>query len=142
MRGIALLSTPYSPRTDIDFLADLTDRLGPDNYQVFFQEPGVAESMFETDVRATVIGSLIAVSGDAPSVHTTRDMERSAEMPDAGGELPSWLSQAAVDYLTSEFGRTGYRGALNWYRNHERNWQLMAAWHEAPIMAPAMFVLG
>jgi pimeloyl-ACP methyl ester carboxylesterase len=142
VRGIALLSTPYTPRTNIDFLADLSARLGPENYQVFFQEPGVAESMFETDVRATVIASLLTISGDAPSVHTTRDMERSAGVPDASGELPSWLNETAVDYLTSEFSRTGYRGALNWYRNHERNWELMPAWHETPIMAPAMFIGG
>ncbi|MFZ0667892.1 MAG: alpha/beta hydrolase [Acidimicrobiales bacterium] len=142
VRGIVLSSTPYSPRTEVDFLTDLTARLGPDNYQSFFQEPGVAESVFDADVRAMVVASLLAVSGDAPSVHTTTDIEHSAAVPDTSGDLPHWLSETAVDYLTSEFERTGYRGALNWYRNHQRNWELMASWHEAPIDAPSMFIGG
>lgn len=142
VQGIALLSTPYTPRTDVDFLKELSSRLGPDNYQVFFQEPGVAETMFEADVRSTVIRSLLAVSGDAPSVHSTKDMEWSPSLSGPDGDLPFWLSEQVVDYFTSEFTRTGYRGALNWYRNHERNWELMAAWHQAPITAPALFIGG
>lgn len=142
VRAIALVSTPYSPRTDVDFLTDLTARLGPDNYQAFFQEPGVAESVFEADVRSTVIGSLLAVSGEAPTVHTTSDIEPSRAVPETTRELPEWLPESVVDYMTSEFTRTGYRGALNWYRNHERNWELMAAWHEAPIVAPSIFIGG
>jgi pimeloyl-ACP methyl ester carboxylesterase len=141
--GVALLSTPYFPRGDVDFLTDLTTRLGPDNYQLFFQEPGVAEAAFEADVRATVIGSVLAISGEAPSVHTTTDIDPSRGVPEVGqAVLPSWLSEQDVEYFTAEFTRTGYRGPLNWYRNHHRNWELMAAWHEAPIRQPSLFVGG
>jgi pimeloyl-ACP methyl ester carboxylesterase len=143
VQGIALLSTPYSPRGPVDFLTDLTARLGVDNYQRFFQEPGLAESVFEADVQATVIGSLLAISGDAAEVHSTTDLDMDAPMPSGGLQaLPPWLSQFDVEYYVAEFTRTGYRGALNWYRNHARNWELMAAWHEAPIRAPSIFVGG
>jgi pimeloyl-ACP methyl ester carboxylesterase len=143
VRGLALLSTPYVPRGDVDFLTDLSARLGPDHYQMFFQDPGVAEAVLEADVRATVIASLLAVSGDAASVHSTAGFDPSAPMRGAGNAgLPAWLSEDDVDYYTTEFTRTGYRGALNWYRNHQRNWELMAAWHEAPIPTPSLFVGG
>jgi hypothetical protein len=36
--------------------------------------------------------------------------------------LPSWLTDADVDFYTGEFARTGFRGGLNWYRNIDRNW--------------------
>jgi pimeloyl-ACP methyl ester carboxylesterase len=143
VRGIALLSTPYFPRGDVDFLTELTDKLGDGNYQTFFQEPGVAESVLDADVRATVLGSLLGISGDAVEVHTTADIDSSAGMPSYDEtNLPEWLTTADVDYYTEQFTRTGYRGGLNWYRNHPANWELMAAWHQAPIHAPAMFVGG
>ena len=142
VRGLAMLSTPYFPRGDTDFLSELTAKLGPDNYQVFFQEPGLAEAAFEANVRVTVLGALLGISGEAAEVHTTAEVDGTT-MPDHSDKvLPGWLSEADVDYYTVEFSRTGYRGALNWYRNHRQNWEYMAAWHQAPIKVPAMFVGG
>jgi pimeloyl-ACP methyl ester carboxylesterase len=139
---VVLLGTPYTPRGDVDFLTDLTERLGPDHYQAFFQEPGLAEPILEADVRATVIGSLIAVSGDADQVHTTADIDPTSAIPDGDGMLPEWLSEQDVDFLTAEFTRTGYGTALNWYRNHRANWELMAAWHNAPVRCPSLYIGG
>jgi pimeloyl-ACP methyl ester carboxylesterase len=47
-----------------------------------------------------------------------------------------------VDFYTGEFTRTGFRGGLNWYRNLDRTWELMAAWQGAPVTVPALFVAG
>lgn len=142
--GVALLSVPYLPRGDVDALTGLTRALGPKNYQVFFQEPGVAESVLEADVRRSVLSSLIGASGDTPRVNTLSDVG-----PDTfvGGELavgplPGWLTDEDVDYFTAEYERTGYRGGLNWYRNHPQNWELMAAWHHAPLLPPSLFIGG
>ena len=41
--------------------------------------------------------------------------------------LPSWLTQADVDFYVAEFKRTGFRGGLNWYRNIDRGWELLRA---------------
>jgi pimeloyl-ACP methyl ester carboxylesterase len=143
VRGLVMLRTPYFPRGDTDFLSELTAQLGPDNYQVFFQEPGMAEAALEADVRATVLGSLLGISGEAAEVHTTTEVDGTTAMPDHSDTvLPGWLSEEDVDYYTAEFSRTGYRGALNWYRNHRQNWEYMSAWHQAPIRVPAMFVGG
>jgi hypothetical protein len=40
--------------------------------------------------------------------------------------LPSWLTEADVDFYAGEFARTGFSGGLNWYRNIDRNWELLA----------------
>ena len=89
-----------------------------------------------------MLGALLGISGEAVEVHTTTEVDGTT-MPDHSDEvLPGWLSEADVDYYTAEFSRTGYRGALNWYRNHRQNWEYMSAWHQAPIKVPAMFVGG
>lgn len=126
VRGVALLSVPYVPRGQSDQLTSLTELLGPNNYQVFFQEPGVAETALEADVRASVLGSLIGGSGDAPEVNTLNDVSGAMFENVAAAPLPGWLASDDVDFLTAEFERTGYRGGLNWYRNRDRtgsSWQ-------------------
>ena len=52
------------------------------------------------------------------------------------------LSDAELDHYAGEFGRTGFTGALNWYRNFDRNWQIMATPAAETITVPALFVGG
>src|SRR2546422_303232 len=56
--------------------------------------------------------------------------------------LPGWLTEADVDVYTREFERTGFRGGLNWYRNIDRNWELLAPFSGAPVTVPALFIAG
>ena len=143
VRGVALLSVPYLPRGDADTLTALTELLGPDNYQAYFQEPGVAEAALEADVRSTVVGTLIGGSGDAPEINTLSDVSGGYSFADAtDAPLPAWLSEEEVDYFTNEFERTGYRGGLNWYRTSRLNWELTAAWHNAPLLPPSLYIGG
>jgi len=143
VRGVALLSVPYLPRGDSDQLTALTELLGPHNYQVFFQEPGVAEAALEADVRTSVVGSLIGGSGDAPEVNTLSDLSAGDMFANVPTDpLPGWLTPDDIDAFTTEFERTGFRGGLNWYRNSKENWELMAAWHNAPLLPPSLFIGG
>jgi len=56
--------------------------------------------------------------------------------------LPDWLSAAELDHYNTEFTRTGFTGALNWYRNFDRNWHIMGSPAAATIEVPALFVGG
>lgn len=143
VRGVTLLSVPYIPRGDVDQVTAFTNQIGPNNYQVFFQEPGLAEAILEADTRASVRRILIGASGDAPEVNTLGDVGDGvlfAGMEDA--PVPDWLAEEDVEYFTAEFERTGYRGGLNWYRNSILNWELMAPWHKSPLLAPSLYVSG
>jgi pimeloyl-ACP methyl ester carboxylesterase len=60
----------------------------------------------------------------------------------APATLPGWLSERDVDFYATEFRRTGFRGALNWYRNIDRNWELLAAFAGAPVTVPALYIAG
>ncbi|MGH3559407.1 MAG: alpha/beta fold hydrolase, partial [Mycobacterium sp.] len=56
--------------------------------------------------------------------------------------LPDWISAQELDHYITEFTRTGFTGGLNWYRNLDRNWEIMADPVAATIAVPAMFVAG
>jgi pimeloyl-ACP methyl ester carboxylesterase len=56
--------------------------------------------------------------------------------------LPAWLTAADIEFFAAEFSRAGFRGGLNWYRNIDRNWELLAPYAGAPVTVPALYVAG
>ncbi len=44
--------------------------------------------------------------------------------------------------MTADCVRTGFRGGLNWYRNIDRNWELLAPWAGAVVRQRALFIAG
>lgn len=59
-----------------------------------------------------------------------------------GGKLPAWLTEDDLDVCTAEFERTGMTGALNRYRNMDRDWEDFAQYGGAPIKQPSLFIGG
>ena len=57
-------------------------------------------------------------------------------------QLPQWLTEGDLDLYAETFQRTGFRGGLNWYRNFDRNWELLAAFSSGKIMQPSLFMYG
>ena len=57
-------------------------------------------------------------------------------------QLPTWLTEKDVDVFAAEFQRTGFRGGLNWYRNMDRNWELLSPWADAKLTVPALYMVG
>jgi pimeloyl-ACP methyl ester carboxylesterase len=116
-------------------------------YQLYFQEPGVAEAEYDKNVRTAFRIGRINVSGDAPPRPRPFGMVPLqgglfARVPSVPPPLPAWLTEADVNYYTSEFTRTGFRGGLNWYRNIDRNWELLAPFDGVPVKVPALYIAG
>jgi pimeloyl-ACP methyl ester carboxylesterase len=121
-------------------------------YQLYFQEPGVAEAELERDVRASIRALLYSGSGDVPRRDTTIANPSAVGMVPRGGgfltrtiqptSLPPWLTEGDIDFYEGEFKRTGFRGGLNWYRNIDRNWELLAPFAGARVTVPALFIAG
>jgi pimeloyl-ACP methyl ester carboxylesterase len=144
VRGVVGLSVPYRPRGERAPLGVLRSVLGEHFYQIYFQQPGVAEADLERDVRRSVRAVLYGASGQNPSVPTMLvDPEHGflGEVP-VPEQLPEWITEADVDFYMAEFERTGFAGGLNWYRNIDRNWELTAPWMGAPVTVPALYVVG
>ena len=115
-------------------------------YQLYFQEPGLAEGELEADVRTTLRMFLYSASGDPPPEKRWRFLfGKSEKLLDSGAlpeTLPGWLTEPDLDFFTGEFERTGFRGGLNWYRNLDRMWELTPFLSGAKLRQPSLFVAG
>ena len=142
--AVAGLSVPFRPRGPAAPTSVMAQTETEMFYQLYFQAEGIAEREFEQNVGRTV-RLVLAGSADKDSP-PIRPM-----VPRQGGwlgsrsaptSLPDWLSEKDIDYYASEFERTGFRGGLNWYRNIDRNWELMAPWPGAKVGVPALYMAG
>ena len=115
-------------------------------YQLYFQEPGVAEAEYDRNARVVFHAGKISISGNALPATRPFGMVPRHGRPfrwDAPAPpLPAWLTEADVDFYTAEFTRTGFRGGLNWYRNIDRNWELLAPFDGLKVAVPALYIAG
>jgi pimeloyl-ACP methyl ester carboxylesterase len=147
-RAVIGLSVPYRPRGKVRPSTVMPRTDDAVFYQLYFQTPGVAEADLEADVRVSIRGTLLRISGEAqvgsgdfsmvPRVGGLRERSRAASL----APLPGWLTEADIDFYAGEFGRTGFRGGLNWYRNIDRNWEILAPFAGARVTVPALYVAG
>jgi pimeloyl-ACP methyl ester carboxylesterase len=151
-RGVVGLSVPFRPRGSVRPTGAMPQTDKSLFYQLYFQTPGAAEAELERDVRRTMRSLLYSGSGDAPrSADNALGREAPGMVPRDGGfltrmidpaGLPAWLSEADIDFYAAEFRRSGFRGGLNWYRNIDRNWELMAPFAGLRVTVPALYVAG
>ena len=144
-RAVIGLSVPFRPRGSVRPTTMMPKTDDAMFYQLYFQTPGLAEAELVRDVRSTMRrlaytgsgaveggGGIFMVPRDGGFLTHTIDPET----------LPPWLSEADLDFYTAEFKRTGFRGGLNWYRNIDRNWELLAPYAGALVTVPALYVAG
>jgi pimeloyl-ACP methyl ester carboxylesterase len=150
-RGVVGLSVPYRPRGTAPPTSLMPQTDDAMFYQLYFQAPGIAEAELARDVRGTIRRLLYSFSGEGfPSV-SARSPFGGAMVAKRGGVLdgtvapdvlPGWISEADIDVFAGEFAHTGFRGGLNWYRNIDRNWELLASYADARVTVPALYVAG
>ena len=145
-RAVVALSVPYIPRASAP-TTQLLKQVFADTffYILYFQEPGVAEAELEEDVGRSLRLLLYSASGDGPRGAGLARKPKDAKFLDGMQEpdrLPSWLTKADLDYFTSEFERTGFRGGLNRYRNMDRDWEELPQLAGAKVQQPALFITG
>lgn len=152
-RGVVGLSVPYRPRSagTARPTSLMPQTAAAIFYQLYFQQPGVAEAEFERDHRQTVRSLLQAASGEARASAQVQGGGGAGMVPRGAGllddysgpsVLPAWITEADVDFYANEFRRAGFRGGLNWYRNIDKNWELLAPWIGAKVAVPALYMAG
>jgi pimeloyl-ACP methyl ester carboxylesterase len=155
-RAVACLSVPYRPRGPAPPTSVMPRTTEAQFYQLYFQEPGVAEAELERDPRMTVRSMLYGASGEGAAAFRAAAASGGATpnvgmVPRGGGMLPApgtpmplpgWLNEADIDFYADEFRRSGFRGPLNYYRNVDRNWELLAAFADVKVTVPALYVAG
>jgi pimeloyl-ACP methyl ester carboxylesterase len=155
-RAVACLSVPYRPRAPAPPTSLMPRTAEAQFYQLYFQEPGVAEAELERDPRVSVRTMLYGGSGEGAAAFraaaASGGTAPNVGMVSRGGgmlpaartpvPLPPWLSEADVEFYAGEFRCSGFRGPLNYYRNVDRNWELMAAFTDVKVTVPALYVAG
>jgi len=146
-RAVIGLSVPYRRQPPVAPTTRMPQSDDAIFYQLYFQKPGVAEAELERDVRDSIVKVLFAASGEMPHggdagfemIPRDGGFLGHAPKPDA---LPPWLTEADVDFYAGEFARSGFRGGLNWYRNIDRNQQLLGPFAGVKVTVPALFIAG
>ncbi|MGH1349986.1 MAG: alpha/beta fold hydrolase [Methyloligellaceae bacterium] len=114
-------------------------------YQLYFQKPGVAEKEFDADPHGII--SRLLCSPDTP-----REQAILGSSWKLGGgwidrlgktkELPSWMTQEELDYYVEAFTKSGFEGGIHYYRNLDRNWEIMNSYADQKITCPVLFIAG
>ncbi|WP_347506285.1 alpha/beta fold hydrolase [Pseudomonas anguilliseptica] len=115
------------------------------HYILHFQQPGVAEAEMDADIPRTLRMMMYNTSAAVPKDHFLQEKPAGAGLFDGmfdPGTLPVWCDNAAFEHYLKTFEGRGFYGALNWYRNFERNWLRTEVLADRQIEQPALFLLG
>jgi pimeloyl-ACP methyl ester carboxylesterase len=129
VEAVVGMSVPFAPRAPAPPTEIFRKNIGEAFYMVWFQEPGVADAALARDVRRTLL---------TPEVWDAAWVER----PDEDPRMPAWLDEADLRVYQEAFERTGFTGGLNWYRNIDRNWELVEPLADRRIEQPSLFITG
>ena len=146
VRAVAGLSVPFAgapmrPFTEV-FREHFTSQ-GRFFYQEYFQQPGLAEAEAEADPRRFVETMMYSISGDVPTGDYWNKPAGATFLQDLPQPQPvPWLTKADLDYYEGEFKASGFRGPLNRYRNHERDYEWLKPMQGKQLEQPCLFIGG
>ena len=141
-KAVLCISVPYVPRGDVSIFERMRKNGHQNDFYMFEQIRPDADQIW-ADAAVTIPGILYWASGSAPSDTRWSPMDpaRSLHRP-APGPLPSWAESDYVAHNVAEFQRTGFHGALNYYRAAEPYFYLSGAWKGATITQPSFYIAG
>lgn len=129
--GFAGLNVAHMPRLPLDPIELFRQRLGDAMYIVRFQEVGT-EAILEKDVAQTVRYFMRKPANRTKPTERIQGKPTKSQGLDFLGMLEAgpekWggqalLSEAEEAHYIEAFTRTGYKPALDWYRNMSANWR-------------------
>jgi pimeloyl-ACP methyl ester carboxylesterase len=133
------LSLPYQARGDIPWIEAMEQFLGDDFYFVHFnRHPGIADAVLDENA-ARFLRNLYRknVPPAEPEPGMVMINLARAEMP-LGEPV---MSEAELAVFVAAFATSGFTGSINWYRNLDRNWHLLAD-ADPVIRQPALMIYG
>lgn len=139
VRQVINLSLPYQERGEKPWIELLEAFLGPDYYFVHFnRQPGVADAVFDSN-KLQFLRNIYRKNEPAGEPQPGMAMINLARAAAPLGEPVMSDSDLAV--FVDAFETSGFTGSVNWYRNLDRNWHLLAAVNPI-IQQPALMIYG
>ncbi|KAJ3687138.1 hypothetical protein LUZ61_016302 [Rhynchospora tenuis] len=134
--NIGIAYSPWSP--SVKPTDNFFKLLGDGFYICQFQEPGRAEASFARYEVPTVLKKFFSLKLD--NLSAPPGMEIIDHLEEAPSPL-EWISEDELQYFSEKIQKNGFTGPLNYYRNLDKNWELMAPWQGAKIEVPTKFIL-
>ncbi|MGB7818922.1 MAG: alpha/beta hydrolase [Ornithinibacter sp.] len=136
---VICLSLPYPVRGEVPWLEFMERVLGRDYYFVHFnRQPGVADAVFDENP-AQFLRNLYRKNEPPRQPQPGMAMINLAREETPTGE--PLMSDDDLAAYVSTFEKSGFTGGINWYRNLDRNWHLLA--DVDPIVhQPALMIYG
>ncbi|XP_024106329.2 bifunctional epoxide hydrolase 2 isoform X2 [Pongo abelii] len=140
VRAVASLNTPFIPANPNVSPLESIKANPVFDYQLYFQEPGVAEAELEQNLSRTFKSLFRASDESVLSMHKVCEagglFVSSPEEP----SLSRMVTEEEIQFYVQQFKKSGFRGPLNWYRNMERNWKWACKSLGRKILIPALMV--
>jgi pimeloyl-ACP methyl ester carboxylesterase len=133
------LSLPYPERGDRPWVEVMEDALGEDFYFVHFnRQPGVADAVLD-DNASRFLRHMYRKNMPPAEPQPGMALINLARAEAPLGEPVMSDSELAV--FVSAFESSGFTSSINWYRNLDRNWRLLADVNPI-IQQPALMIYG
>lgn len=139
VKRLAALAVPYQVRGERPWIEWMEEVLGGEYYFVHFnRQPGVADAILDENAEQFLrnifrknVPQILPEPGMA-MINLARAKEPKGEPV---------MSESELDVFVSSFKSTGFTGSINWYRNLDRNWQLLKN-ADPIIQQPALMIYG
>lgn len=124
VNAVINLSLPYQARGEQPWIEFMEAVLGGDFYFVHFnRQPGVADAVFDDNTRQ-FLRNLYRKNEPLREPQPGMAFINLAHEETALGDAV--LNDAELDAFVEAFEASGFTGGINWYRNLDRNWHLLA----------------
>ena len=139
VKGIIALAVPYQVRGERPWIEWMEEILGQDYYFVHFnRQPGVADAILD-DKGPQFLRNIFRKNLPQSIPEPGMAMINLANAKEPQGEPV--MSESELAIFVDSFKSTGFTGSINWYRNLDRNWHLLA--DANPIIEkPALMIYG
>lgn len=145
--AVASLNTPFPRISSTNPLTRMKENPGVFDYQLYFQDEGVAEQELEKDIEYTFKCLMRASDegfGKKGTLNTSNVRKRGGLLagfpPSQEVRRSRMLTEEDLSYYVQQYTHSTFRGPLNWYRNIEENWKWCLPMKDAKIHLPALMI--
>ncbi len=139
VNGVITLSVPYQERGERPWIEFMEEVFGGDYYFVHFnRQPGVADAVLEENT-SQFLRNMFRKNEPYREPQPGMAMINLARAETPLGE--PIMSDDELAVFVSSFESTGFTGSINWYRNLDRNWHILADVNPI-IHKPTLMIYG
>lgn len=133
------LALPYQERGEKPWIEWMEEIFGGDFYFVHFnRQPGVADTILEENTFQFLRNMFRKNVPPAPPQPGMQMINLARAETPLGEPL---MSDSELAVFVSAFESSGFTGSINWYRNLDRNWRILADVNPI-IQQPALMIYG